>query len=230
MSSNKIINIIKKARTHNKSLSESYVVTYNKSNPKSFTVGEAPLRAHEELFKNYIEKLNAISAKIDSADKSQANSNHSEFRSLKIDETFNMNAAYLHSLYFANTGVPESSISIDSIAYLRLARDWGSFDSWQEDFIACAMSARNGWVVTVYNIFLQRYMNCVIDLHSENVPLGCVPVIAVDMWEHTYFKDFMTEKKKFLFKTMQEFNWEVIENRMKKTDALTKLFNSGANE
>jgi len=233
MSDSKARAILKKAKAgivkegaaqKSSKLDESYVVTANIADVKSFAVSEKALQAHEKLFKGYIENLNKVSAKLDTVDRTQANPNHSEFRSLKADETYNANAAFLHSLYFDNIGMPESSIAIDSIAYLRLARDWGSFDAWQEDFIACGMSSRNGWVLTVYNLFLQRYMNVVVDLHNGSVPIGCVPVIAVDMWEHTYFRDYLKEKKKFIYKTMKELNWETIEARMKKADKIAKAY------
>jgi len=233
MSKNNSVNMIvskakagisKTTRKEARVVNEAYVVTQNRTDAKSFAVTEKPLRAHEELFKSYIENLNKVAAKLDTVDRSLANSNHSEFRSLKTDETFNANAAFLHSLYFDNIGMPESSIAIDSIAYLRLARDWGSFDAWQEDFIACGMSSRNGWVLTVYNTFLQRYMNVIVDLHNGNVPIGCIPVIAVDMWEHTYFRDYLKDKKNFIYKTMQELNWEVIESRIKRTDKVAKIY------
>ena len=233
---NRVESILKKARSTNENkpehkklskstkLKESYVVTQEKIDVKSFAVSEKSLSAHEKIFKGYIDSLNKISAKLDSVDRSLANANHSELRSLKTDETYNMNAAFLNSLYFDNIGIPESSIAIDSIAYLRLARDWGSFDAWQEDFISCAMSSRNGWVLTVYNLFLQRYMNTVIDLHSDNVPVGCIPVIVTDMWEHTYYRDYLDDKKQFVYKTMQELNWEVIEVRMKRADKVAKIY------
>jgi superoxide dismutase, Fe-Mn family len=207
-------------------VNESYVVQAKNNDVKSFAVTEKPLQAHEELFEGYIEALNKVSAKLDAADRSVSNSNSSEFRSLKIDEAFNSNAAFLHSLYFDNIGHPESSVAIDSIAYMRLSRDWGSFDAWQEDFIACGLASRSGWVLTVYNVFLQRYMNVVLDLHNINVPVGCLPVIALDCWEHTYFKDYLKNRKAFIYKSMQEFNWDVIEKRIKQADQVAKIYGS----
>ena len=213
-----------KAQRKKAKLEEAYVVKAKDVDVKSFAVTEKPLKAHEALFGGYIEALNKVSAKLDAADRSQSNANNSEFRSLKIDETFNANAAFLHSLYFDNIGHPESSVAIDSTAYMRLARDWGSFDAWQEDFIACGMAARSGWVLTVYNLFLQRYQNVVIDMHNINVPIGCIPVIALDCWEHTYFRDYLKDRKAFIYKSMQEFNWEVIERRIKRADQTAKIY------
>lgn len=205
-------------------INESYVVQPANASVNSQSVSEKVLKAHEKLQEGYIESLNNISAKLDSVDKSLSNSNHSEFRSLKIDESFNANAAFLHALYFDNIGMPESSISIDSLPYMRFARDWGTFDSWQEDFVACGLAARNGWVITAYNIFLRRYMNFIVDLHNINIPIGCFPVIALDCWEHTYFRDYGRDRKSFIFKSMQEFNWDVIEDRVKQCDAVAKIY------
>lgn len=205
-------------------VSEAYVVQVKDQDVKSEAVSQKPLAAHEKLFDGYVEALNKISAKLDNADRSISNSNSSEFRSLKIDEAFNANAAYLHTLYFDNIGDPASKITIDSLPYMRLQRDFGTFDDWQEDFVACAMAARSGWVLTVYSIFLKRYMNVVVDMHNINVPAGCIPVIAVDMWEHSYFRDYLKDKKAYLFKVMQELNWTVIEKRFEKTDKVSKIY------
>lgn len=49
-----------------------------------------------------------------------------------------MNGSYLHELYFANIADSQSRISMDSLSYMRLNRDFGTFDNWQRDFIACA--------------------------------------------------------------------------------------------
>ena len=168
--------------------------------------------------------LNNISAQLDSADRSTANSMHSDYRSLKIDESFNMNAAFLHAYFFDNIADPNSKITMDSLAYMRITRDFGTFDEWQKDFIACAMSSRNGWAMTVYNGFLDRYMNICIDLHSLNVPMNCYPVIVLDMWEHSYFRDYLTDKQKYTFAMMKEFNWEVIEKRFERAEKLAKVF------
>jgi Fe-Mn family superoxide dismutase len=117
---------------------------------------------------------------------------------------------------------------MDSLAYMRLARDFGTFDDWQIDFVACALSARNGWAVTVYNCFLDRFMNVVIDLHNINIPLNCYPVIVLDMWEHAYFRDYLSDKQKYVFAMMKELNWEVIEDRVSRADKLARLFNKSS--
>lgn len=84
----------------NKIINESYV-----AQPKQFDLSTELLspsnkRNHIELYDQYIKDFNKISAELDTVDRSAASSNDSEYRALKIDETYNMNAAYLHELYF----------------------------------------------------------------------------------------------------------------------------------
>ena len=179
-------------------------------------------RQHEGLYENYVKTFNRVSAELDAVDKDEAGLNHSYYRSLKVDETYNMNAAYLHELYFNNVSDVQSEVSMDTLSFMRLERDFGSFDAWQEDFIACGKSARNGWVVTGYNTYTQRYMNTLIDLHSLNVPVGFYPVIVVDVWEHAYYRDYLSKRKSYIHAMMKELNWQVIEDRFKRAEKIAK--------
>lgn len=205
-----------------KKIVETYVVQSKKFDIKTDSLSEKSKIAHQELLEGYIKSLNEVSAKLDTADRNNANPNNSDFRSLKIDEAYNINAAFLHGLFFDNVGSTSTKITMDSLTYMRLARDFGDFNKWQNDFIACAMSSRNGWAVTCYNTFLKRYINVVVDLHSSNVPFGCHPVIVVDCWEHTYYRDFLKDRKSYVFAMMKEFNWDKIEERFEKTERIVK--------
>ena len=207
-----------------KALAEAYVTQAKVYKLRTDLLSPKALAAHQELLQKYVQTLNEISARLDSADRSAANANHSDYRSLKIDEAYNMNAAFLHAYFFDNIADPNSKIVMDSLAFMRIERDFGTFDDWQKDFIACAMSSRNGWAMTVYNSFLDRYMNVCIDLHSLNVPMSCYPIIVLDMWEHSYFRDYLSDKQKYTFAMMKEFNWEVIEKRFERAEKLAKVF------
>ena len=54
--------------------------------------------------------------------------------------------------FFDNISDVNSIVMLDSLSYLRIERDFGDFDSWQEDFIACALASRGGWAMMVYSI------------------------------------------------------------------------------
>lgn len=211
-----------KQETHDV-ISEAYVVSAGQFKLQTELLSSKTKKAHQELLEGYVKQLNEISSKLDGVDKSSANLNSSSFRSLKIDETYNHNAAFLHGLYFENISDLNSTITMDSLSYMRLARDFGSFDAWQEDFVACCLSARNGWAVTYFDMHLKRYVNTVIDLHSQNVMTGMFPIIVMDCWEHSYYRDYLKDRKTYVFAMMKELNWSVIEARISKADKISKI-------
>ena len=216
--------IIKNIRSdlglEDKKLNESIV-----AQPKTFRLqtellSKANKANHVELYDQYIKDFNKISAELDAVDRDSVTSNGSVYRSLKIDETYNLNAAYLHELYFNNISDLGSQIAMDSLAYMRLSRDFGTFDAWQKDFIACCMASRCGWAMTYYNIYTKQFMNCSIDLHSEHVPVGAYPVIVMDVWQHAYYRDYLKDVRTYVFGMMKQLNWNVIEKRVEKADKI----------
>ncbi len=173
---------------------------------------------HFQLYKSYVESFNKISSKLDTVDKisDPTNTNDSEFRRLKQDEQHNLNGAKLHELYFDNISDLASNIGMDSVPFMRLSRDWGSFENWQFDFRACGLAAREGWAILYWEPFKQRYLNCFVEKHSEGVPVGGIPVLVVDTWHHAWFRDYPSTEGKinFLHACMREINWNVVEARM----------------
>jgi Fe-Mn family superoxide dismutase len=220
---NEAINETFKKEEESNVINEAYVTQPTKFDLQTELLSDKTKRAHQELLEGYSKKLNEVSAKLDGCDKSGANLNNSEFRSLKIDEAYNHNASFLHGMYFENISDLNSQINMSSLSYMKLTRDFGTFDAWQEDFVACCLSARNGWAVTFYNPYLKRYMNTVIDLHSQNVMIGMIPVVVIDCWEHSYYRDYLKNRKAYVFGMMKELNWHVIEDRIKKTEKLSKI-------
>jgi len=204
-------------------VNEAYVVSSQKFDYNVDIVGDKTKLAHQKLLNDYVDSLNKIAAELDTVNRDDANSTNSIYRSFKIDEVYNLNAAFLHGMFFENI-TESSTITVDSLAFLRLERDFGSFDSWQKDFIATAQSARSGWAVTVYNTFLRRYINVVVDSHANNVPFSSYPVIVIDMWEHAYFDDYLNDKKKYIYAVMKQLDWQKINERFQRAEDIAEVF------
>lgn len=195
-------------------LNEAIIIIPRSFQLKTEFLSSVAKQAHELIYKSYVEALNKIGPAMDAAGTEEAKSTTSAYRSLKLDEVRNFNAIKLHELYFSNISDQASEIAVDSLPYMRLSRDFGTFERWQFDFMACAMSARSGWAVTYFEPYRNIYVNSFIDEHDTNIPVGCIPVVVMDMWEHAYFKDYGDDKKSYLVSMMRELNWGVIEARM----------------
>lgn len=204
-------------------LDESYVAEPKAYNQVSEFVSQKTKDSHAALYNEYVTTLNRISAELDTAPRSEQTSLHSMYRSGRLDETYNLNSVWLHELYFANCFDPHSEVYMDSIAYLRLERDFGTFEDWQKDFMAAAMACGQGWAVCGYNMFLKRYVVTFISNHSQDVQMGLYPLVVLDMHEHAYYRDYQTDKKSYVTAMMRELNWNVIEERFKKAESLHEV-------
>jgi len=187
--------------------------------PKGFLLKTEKLSAktkqvHEIIYKGHVDSFNKASSQHDASSREEASSNYSAYRSVSRDMVANLNSVKMHELYFGNISDLASEISLDSIPYIKLSRDFGTFEAWQYDFIATCMSVRNGWALTVYDTYKKVYMNVIVDDDVNGVPLGAIPVIAMDMYEHAYFKDYGNDKKSYIVAMMRELNWNVIEARI----------------
>lgn len=200
-------------------LNESFVAQPKQFDLKTEKLSQKTRDTHISLYKEYVKRFNEVSATLDSVSRADANSLSSDYRSLKKIETTAFNGIFLHELYFANIGDVNSTLYSDTLSHMRLDRDFGGVSNWQEDFIACAMAAREGWAVCCFNTFLKRYVNVTLD-GDDGIPLGCFPVIVVDMWSHSYFMDYQTDKKKYVRDMMQELNWKIIEDRFIRAEKL----------
>jgi Fe-Mn family superoxide dismutase len=72
-------------------------------------------------------------------------------------------------------------------------------------------------------MFLKKYVNFFFDEHTQNIPVGFYPLVVVDCWEHSYYKDYLNDFKSYLVAQMREFNWTVIEDRFKKAEAIAQV-------
>jgi len=201
-------------------LNESYVAEPKTYKQVSELLSQKAKDAHVVHYRAYVDSLNAVSSKLDTVERTGVDSRHNDFRSLKLDEAYNLNAVWLHELYFANCFDPHSEITMDSKAYIRLQRDFGTFEDWQRDFQACAVASGQGWAVCGYSIFLKRFVNTFVSNHSQDVMMGVYPVVVVDMHEHAYYRDYLTDKKSYLTAMLRELNWAVIEERFLKAEAM----------
>lgn len=204
-------------------LSEAYVVE-----PKKFSLNTEKLspkvkKARIKHFENTVATLNKISAEIEGADPDNANKVGSAFRNQKVAEAFAINDAFLQGQFLDNISDLNSSITMDMLCYMRLSRDFGTFDEWQKDFIGCAKSSRDGYAVTAYSIYLKRYVNFVVDSADTGVPFSAIPVIVLDVSEGVYYRDYLDNINGYIQNMMREFNWDVIEERFKKCDKIARL-------
>lgn len=214
----KDLNLAEKVELDDEVLAESYVVLPKTYNLATEFLSKKAKASHAELYAHYAERLTRVSSELDAVNRDDVH----RFNMLKSEEIYNMNAVYLHELYFANISDLQSEIKMDTLPYMRLNRDFGTFDEWQYDFVSCSQGDGNGWAVCAFSTFLQKYINFFVSSHDCSIPVGCYPVIVLDVWEHAYTRDYGTDRKTYTYAMMKEFNWRIIEERFKRAEKIAE--------
>ncbi len=204
-------------------LSEAYVAQPAKFELATELLSPKVKRAKQEDFEATVEALNRTSAELDGADREGLTDKGSSYRSLKLEEVHHLNSAFLKAMHLQNISDLASRITMDMLCYMRIVRDFGDFDRWQKDFIACAMSSRSGFAMLGYSLHLRRYINFIIDGNDLNVPIGVLPVIVLDCSESAYFRDYLGNRLAYVHGMMKELNWHTIDERVEKCERIAKV-------
>jgi Fe-Mn family superoxide dismutase len=168
-----------------------------------------------KIYKSFVDAFNDISIKLDSASKEDASKpENSVFRRLKLDEQRCLNAIKLFELHLTNISDLHSEIRMDSVPFIKLCKDFGTFEKWQFDFRACGLAANEGWAVCYYDTMKQKYINCIVEDMTLGIPVCGIPVIVVSAQHSAWYRDFPEMKQDYLNAMMKELNWAVIEARM----------------
>lgn len=170
------------------------------------------LKQHYDLYAGYVKKRNQIEQDLQTVNReNSASTTYSPYRSLKIAETFAVNGALLHELYFENMRATGTNPGPHTIKLIECS--FGSFDNFKKDFIDAAGVAR-GWVLMAYGMDDGRLHNYVLEAHNQNVPVLSIPLLVLDVYEHAYMIDFGIKRANYLDVFWQNINWDAVEQRI----------------
>lgn len=172
---------------------------------------------HDVLYAGYVKKVNEIRAALATVDLSKANGTYSDLRELKVEEGFAVNGVKLHEAYFEN--MAEKGQQPTGTLAQWIAADFGSYEKWAADFAACGLAAR-GWVVLAFDFADGKLHNYVCDVHNQGGVWGAVPLLVLDVYEHAYFLDYATARKKYVDSFMAALDWDVVDALVEKYDLM----------
>jgi Fe-Mn family superoxide dismutase len=166
----------------------------------------------DKLYMGYVNKTNEIRDKLKTADRSKAAATYSEYGELKRRETFNINGVVLHENYFSllgGDGTPKGKVK------QLIERDFGSVDKLKEDLLACSLAGL-GWAVLCYDYRDEQLHIYLVDFHHHGAVWGCIPLVAMDVFEHAYFIDYGSDRKTYLEAIWKILNWDAVNDILKK--------------
>src|SRR6266850_512762 len=159
---------------------------------------------YENNYGGAVKRLNLIEEKI--AELDYANAPGFLINGLKREQLVAMNSMILHELFF--DGLGEQS---EPGAVLRAAldRDFGSCERWRSEFLAMgkALGGGSGWVLLCWSPRDRRLVNQWAPDHCH-VLAGGAPILALDMYEHSYHIDFGAKAATYVDTFMEAVRWK----------------------
>jgi superoxide dismutase, Fe-Mn family len=174
-------------------------------------LSEKLIRSHWE--NNYIgsvKSLNMISERLAAAMK-EPDLPPIVYGGLKREELHRFGSVILHEHYFGNLG-GDGKPAGDVLNAIKKA--YGSYEAWDAEFRRTAMSLAggSGWCVLTFNTLTNELRNQWAWDHMHGA-IGGVPLLALDMYEHSYHMDYGTAAAKYVEAFMKNVNWEEVDRR-----------------
>ena len=170
------------------------------------------LSEHLALYKGYVTRTNALLKDLLAAE-AEAKA------TTAVQETrrrlgFEFSGMRLHELYFEALKDKGAAPGTSHPLHKTLTATWGSFDAWWAAFKTTCTMTGIGWGALVMDPLTGRLMNTWIQDHENAVPVGTVPILVVDVWEHAYIKDYgATARAKYVDAVKPLLDWGVVEKR-----------------
>lgn len=159
---------------------------------------------YENNYGGAVKRLNAITAQLESLD--FATAPVFLINGLKREELVASNSMILHELYFDGLG---TSAEPDKTLQGALVRDFGGLEKWQAQFAAMgkALGGGSGWVFLTYSRRDKKLVNQWAADHTCSLAGGS-PILALDMYEHSYHIDYGAKAAAYVDAFMQNINWQ----------------------
>lgn len=189
--------------------------------PKQFNIPELKgisqknIEEHLKLYEGYVKHTNLILSKI-------AEIGSDENRAYELSETqrrfgFEFDGMKNHELYFSSLEGGSQNLSSDSVLKSAIEKEWGSFEAWLTRFKTIAKTRGIGWAILFYDKSADKLLNAWVDEQHLGHLTGMVPVLALDMWEHSFVGDYWPSgKPQYIEDFFANLNWTVVEQNYNK--------------
>lgn len=165
---------------------------------------------HDTHHQGYVNGVNSAEEGLEAQ---REEGDFSDTGSLLDQFTHNFCGNVLHEMFWNNLS-PNGGGHPEGELMEKIEEDFGSYENWREEFKAAASSA-SGWALLVYIPYTDELHNVAVDDHDDGAVWGAHPILAVDVWEHSYYHDYGPDRGEFVENVLDLVDWnDVHENFM----------------
>ncbi len=188
-------------------------------------ISEDTLKRHIKLYEGYVKQSNAVLAKIEeySADSdlpAQAGKNAYALGELQRHFAFEFDGMRNHEYYFGALEGGPKALDPESPLAKAIAETWGSVETFMNRFKTIGLTRSIGWAMLYYDATTKRLLTQWVDEQHLGHLTGLSPIVALDVWEHAYLKDYEpADKGKYISAYLDAVNWETVNTWFEKASA-----------
>jgi Fe-Mn family superoxide dismutase len=188
----------------------------NTFTPRTFSIPELKgisaktIEEHMKLYQGYVTNANTVLAKVEEMAK-DAEANGYAMNEVMRRFSFEWNGMKNHEKYFALLEGGAAPLTPGSALEEAIKNTWGAVDAFWVKFKALALTRGIGWAMLSRDTDGKLFMHWVDEQHLGQLQ-DTTPVIALDMWEHSFVADYQPSgKKQYVEDFFANLNWKVAE-------------------
>jgi Fe-Mn family superoxide dismutase len=171
---------------------------------------------HLKLYAGYVTNANLILKKIPEY---EGYAKEDTFAPYAVNEirrrfSFEYNGMRNHELFFASFEGGPKAITAGGTLSEAINKEFGSYENFLTRFKATAMTRGIGWAMLSLDTESSHLLIHWLDEQHLGQLQSAKPLLALDIWEHSFVADYQPSgKKQYVDDFFENLNWEVIEKR-----------------
>ncbi len=170
------------------------------------------LLMHLTLYQGYVKNTNLILDEITELNKNGSNKSYN-YGALKRRLGWEFDGMRLHELYFESLSKDSNKGNLNASMEQQIKKDFGSVESWKEDFIATGLIRGIGWVILYKDAITGKLYNVWVNEHDVGHLAQGNPLLVMDVFEHAYITQFSLDRIKYIDLFFKSLNWEIVNER-----------------
>ncbi len=181
--------------------------------PELDGISRETIDEHIGLYNGYVKHTNLIREKIEAYSHDPENNNYA-IGEMQRRLGFEFGGMRNHEYYFTQFEGGAQTLPEGKLKEL-IERQWGTVEAWKARFQQIAMTRGVGWAMLYHDPHTDQLVQTWVDEQHLGQLADLDIVLALDMWEHSYMRDYVPSKKKeYVEAFFRNLNWSVVAGRV----------------
>jgi len=134
---------------------------------------------------------------------------------------YHFSSHVLHTIYWTN--LTNKKTEPKGELKRRIERDFGSVENLKSLLAKLSKTVVGaGWGILGYQIYTDSLVCIQCEDHHHLTQWGVIPLLAIDVWEHSYYLKYKNRRGEYVDKIMNIINWDDVSRRLSAVLKLVK--------